>query len=69
MTNLDSILKSRHTTLITKVHLVKAMVKCGEFQPRDRCREVSRGAKQKSFCGKNLWIITLDPLGEETFLS
>ena len=26
MTNLDSILKSRHTTLITKVHLVKAMV-------------------------------------------
>ena len=26
MTNLDSILKSRHTTLPTKVHLVKAMV-------------------------------------------
>ena len=26
MTNLDSILKSRHTTLSTKVHLVKAMV-------------------------------------------
>ena len=26
MTNLDSILKSRHITLSTKVHLVKAMV-------------------------------------------
>ena len=26
MTNLDSILKSRHITLATKVHLVKAMV-------------------------------------------
>ena len=26
MTNLDSILKSRHTSLPTKVHLVKAMV-------------------------------------------
>ena len=26
MTNLDSILKSRHTTLLTKVHIVKAMV-------------------------------------------
>ena len=26
MTNLDSILKSRHITLFTKVHLVKAMV-------------------------------------------
>ena len=25
MTNLDSILKSRHTTFLTKVHLVKAM--------------------------------------------
>ena len=26
MTNLDSILKSRNTTLLTKVHIVKAMV-------------------------------------------
>ena len=26
MTNLDSILKSRHITLPTKIHLVKAMV-------------------------------------------
>ena len=26
MTNLDSILKSRHITLSTKIHLVKAMV-------------------------------------------
>ena len=26
MTNLDSILKSRNNTLLTKVHLVKAMV-------------------------------------------
>ena len=26
MTNLDSILKSRHITLLTKFHLVKAMV-------------------------------------------
>ena len=26
MTNLDSILKSRDTTLLTKVHIVKAMV-------------------------------------------
>ena len=26
MTNLDSILKSRHIILLTKVHLVKAMV-------------------------------------------
>ena len=26
MTNLDSILKSRHVTLLTKAHLVKAMV-------------------------------------------
>ena len=26
MTNLDSILKDRHITLLTKVHLVKAMV-------------------------------------------
>ena len=26
MTNLDSILKSRHVTLPTKVHIVKAMV-------------------------------------------
>ena len=26
MTNVDSILKSRNTTLLTKVHLVKAMV-------------------------------------------
>ena len=26
MTNLDSILKSRHITLLTKVHIVKAMV-------------------------------------------
>ena len=26
MTNLDSILKSRHITLLTKVHLVKAVV-------------------------------------------
>ena len=26
MTNLDSILKSRHTTLPTKVHIVKAMI-------------------------------------------
>ena len=28
MTNLDSILKSRNTTLLRKVHLVKAMVSC-----------------------------------------
>ena len=28
MTNLDSILKSRDITLLTKVHLVKAMVLC-----------------------------------------
>ena len=26
MTNLDSILKSRDTTLLTKVHVIKAMV-------------------------------------------
>ena len=26
MTNLDNILKSRHITLLTKVHLVKAMI-------------------------------------------
>ena len=26
MTNLDSILKSRHITLLTKVHLVKAVI-------------------------------------------
>ena len=26
MTNLDSILKSRHITLLAKVHIVKAMV-------------------------------------------
>ena len=26
MTNLDSILRSRDTTLLTKVHLVKAMI-------------------------------------------
>ena len=26
MTNLDSILKSRDTTLVTKVHIVKAVV-------------------------------------------
>ena len=26
MTNLDSVLKSRHITLLTKVHIVKAMV-------------------------------------------
>ena len=26
MTNLDSVLKSRDTTLLTKVHIVKAMV-------------------------------------------
>ena len=26
MTNLDSVLKSRHFTLLTKVHIVKAMV-------------------------------------------
>ena len=26
MTNLDSVLKSRHITLLTKVHLAKAMV-------------------------------------------
>ena len=26
MTNLDSVLKNRHITLLTKVHLVKAMV-------------------------------------------
>ena len=26
MTNLDSVLKSRHIALLTKVHLVKAMV-------------------------------------------
>ena len=26
MTNLDCILKSRHITLLTKVHIVKAMV-------------------------------------------
>ena len=36
MTNLDSILKSRNITLLTKVHLVKAMIfpavmyRCGE---------------------------------------
>ena len=28
MTNLDSILKSRDITLLTKVHLVKAMCRC-----------------------------------------
>ena len=28
MTNLDSILKSREITLLTKVHLVKAMLSC-----------------------------------------
>lgn len=44
---------------------MKLEAKCGEFQPQDRCREMWRGAKQKSFCGKNLWIITLDPLREE----
>ena len=26
MTNLDNILKSRHITLLTKIHIVKAMV-------------------------------------------
>ena len=26
MTNLDNVLKSRHITLLTKVHIVKAMV-------------------------------------------
>ena len=37
MTNLDSILKSRDTTLPTKVHLVKAMV----FQ--HSCKDVRVG--------------------------
>ena len=31
MTNLDSILKSRDVTLLTKVHLVKAMVFCSSY--------------------------------------
>ena len=29
MTNLDSVLKSRHITLPTKIHIVKAMVFAG----------------------------------------
>lgn len=28
---------------------MKLEAKCGEFQPQDRCREMWRGAKQKSF--------------------
>ena len=31
MTNLDSVLKSRDITLLTKIHIVKAMVKAMVF--------------------------------------
>ena len=43
MTNIDSMLKSRDTTLLTKVHLVKAMVfpvvmyGCESWAPKNRC--------------------------------
>ena len=35
MTNLDSILKSRHMTLPTKVHLIKAMVFIRRVRPSE----------------------------------
>ena len=35
MTNLDSVLKSKDITLLTKVHIVKAMVFCGHVQMRE----------------------------------
>jgi len=40
MTNLDSILKNRDTTLPTKVHLVKAMVFPEVIYGCDECRRI-----------------------------
>ena len=44
MTNLDSILKSRHITLPTKVRLVKAVVSAGSVP--------KAGSKAHAHCGK-----------------
>ena len=35
MTNIDTVLKSKDITLLTKVHIVKAMVFCGHVQMRE----------------------------------
>ena len=43
MTNLDSILKSRDITLLTKVHLVKAMVFPVVMYGYESCMEYKEG--------------------------
>ena len=48
MTNLDSVLKSRDITLLTKVHIVKAMVFCGHVQMREL--DHKEGRAQKNWC-------------------
>ena len=53
MTNLDSILKSRDITLLTKVHIVKAMVfpvvmygcECWTIKKADSCRGLTENNK------------------------
>ena len=48
MTNLDSVLKSKDITLLTKVHIVKAMVFCGHVQMREL--DHKEGRAQKNWC-------------------
>ena len=45
MTNLDSVLKSKDITLLTKVHIVKAMVFCGHVQMRELDHKEGRAQK------------------------
>ena len=58
MTNLNSILKSRETTLLTKVHLVKAMVFPGVMNKREswtiKKAEHGRTDAFKLWCGRRL---------------
>ena len=45
MTNLDSVLKSKDITLLTKVRIVKAMVFCGHVQMRELDHKEGRAQK------------------------
>ena len=55
MTNLDSILKSREITLLTKVHLVKAMLSCMDV----------RVGVQRKLSTKKLMLLNCD-VGEDS---
>ena len=62
MTNLDSVLKSRHITLQTKVHIVKAMVFPGVMYG---CENWTIKEAELSLCTKELMLLNCD-VGEDS---